>query len=60
MLVLARNVGETVYIGDNISVTINRVSKNGQVSLAFNAPKEVVIMREELKARIETSRVEAD
>ena len=49
-LVLTRRSGETVFIGDDIKVTI--VSSQGnQVKVAFEAPKDVVILRQELLER---------
>ena len=42
MLILTRGVGETLYIGDNITVTVFGVDKN-QVRFGINAPKNVVI-----------------
>jgi carbon storage regulator len=51
MLVLARRVGETIMIGDNITVTILGV-KGNQVRLGTNAPKEVAVHREEIYERL--------
>lgn len=48
-LVLSRRKGETVHIGDNITVTVLDIVR-GQVRLGFSAPKEVTILREELMA----------
>ncbi len=47
MLVLTRKAGESVYIGQDISVTIVKVSGR-QVRLKIDAPREVPILREEL------------
>lgn len=47
MLVLTRKAGETIFIGDNIAVTISTIRGN-QVKVAIKAPKEIAIMREEL------------
>jgi carbon storage regulator len=47
MLVLSRKANERLIIGDNIIVTIVRVS-SGQVRLGIEAPAEVSIRREEL------------
>lgn len=46
-LVLARKVGQRVLIGDNIAVTVVRVVGN-HVSLSFDAPRDINIVREEL------------
>jgi carbon storage regulator len=47
MLVLGRNVGESVIIDDEIVLTVLE-SKNGQIRLGFTAPKEIKIYREEI------------
>ena len=52
MLVLSRKVGEKILIGDKISVTIVRISGGG-VRLGIEAPPELAVIREELKAAIE-------
>lgn len=46
-LVLTRKVGESVLIGDDISVEIVG-QKGGQIKILIEAPDEVVILREEL------------
>ncbi|EIJ36141.1 carbon storage regulator CsrA [Thiothrix nivea] len=51
MLILTRRVGETLMIGDNISVTVLGV-KGNQVRLGINAPKDVAVHREEIFERI--------
>ena len=50
MLILTRRVGETIHIGDNISVTVVEVNGN-QVRIGIAAPKDVVIMRDDAKAK---------
>ena len=52
MLILTRRVGETLMIGDNVSVTVLRV-KGNQVRLGVNAPKDVSVHREEIFERIQ-------
>ncbi|MCW8964258.1 MAG: carbon storage regulator CsrA [Gammaproteobacteria bacterium] len=52
MLILTRRVGETLMIGDNVSVTVLRV-KGNQVRLGVNAPKDVSIHREEIFEKIQ-------
>lgn len=47
MLVLTRQVGETIAIGDDITVTVLSVSGT-QVRLGTEAPDEVIVLREEL------------
>ncbi len=51
MLILTRRIGETVMIGDEVTVTVLRV-KGNQVRLGVNAPKSVSVQREEIFHRI--------
>ena len=51
MLILTRRVGETVMIGNDITVTVLGV-KGNQVGVGVNAPKEVAVHREEISERI--------
>lgn len=51
MLILTRNVGESLIIGDDISVTVLGV-KGNQVRIGVNAPREVPIHREEIHQRM--------
>lgn len=52
MLVLSRRVGERIWIGDQISVTVVRLT-NGGVRLGIEAPPELPVVREELKLKME-------
>jgi carbon storage regulator len=52
MLILTRKVGETLYIGDDITVTITGVNGN-QVKVGVSAPKDVAVHREEIYQRIQ-------
>ena len=51
MLVLGRKIGETVIIGDNVTVTVLGI-QGGQIKFGINAPKEVSVHREEIYERI--------
>jgi carbon storage regulator len=52
MLILTRRVGETLMIGDEVTVSVLSV-KGGQVKVGINAPRNVAVHREEIYKRIQ-------
>lgn len=57
MLILTRRVGETLMIGDDVTVTVLGI-KGNQVRLGVNAPKDVEVHREEIYQRIQKEKSE--
>lgn len=51
MLVLSRNIGQMVQIGDDVSICILAI-KGGQVRIGITAPKHTTIHREEVAEKI--------
>ena len=57
MLILTRRVGETLMIGDEVTVTVLGV-KGNQVRIGVNAPRDVAVHREEIYERIKREQSE--
>lgn len=55
MLILTRRIGETIMIGDKVSMTVLGI-KGNQVRVGINAPKDVGVHREEIYVRIQSER----
>lgn len=51
MLILTRRTGESVMIGDDITITVLGV-RHGQVRIGITAPKNVIVHREEVYERL--------
>ena len=59
MLILTRRVGETLMVGDEVTVTVLGV-KGNQVRIGVNAPREVAVHREEIYERIKHEQIAKD
>lgn len=57
MLILTRRNGETLMVGDDVTVTVLGV-KGNQVRLGINAPKDVSVHREEIYLRIQNEKAQ--
>ena len=57
MLILTRRVGESLMIGDEVTVAVLGI-KGNQVRLGVNAPQNVSVHREEIYERIQQERID--
>ncbi len=58
MLVLRRRAGESIFLGDDIEIAVLEVNSQG-AKLGIRAPRELVILRKELKVAAEQNRAAA-
>jgi len=54
MLVLSRKVGQSIQIGDNVAVTILRISAS-EIRIGIEAPADVTILRQELASPVKAT-----
>ena len=59
MLILTRRVGESLVIGDDITITVLGV-KGNQARLGVNAPRDVAVHREEIMDKIQAGEAPTD
>ena len=57
MLILTRRIGETLMVGEDVTVTVVDV-KGNQVRMGINAPKDVAVHREEVYERVQAEKAQ--
>lgn len=58
MLILSRKMGESIHLGDSVTVTVLGVAR-GQVKIGIDAPRELSVHRDEVYRRIQEERTRA-
>ena len=58
MLILTRRMGEGIVLDENVTIRVVEISK-GVVKLGIDAPKEMLVLREELEQAVKQSNIEA-
>ena len=59
MLILTRRAGETLMVGDEVTVTVLGV-KGNQVRIGIKAPSDVAVHREEIYEKIQQEQMESE
>lgn len=59
MLVLRRRAGESIFLGEDVEIEVLEVNSQG-VKLGIRAPRQLVILRKELKVAAEQNRIAAE
>lgn len=51
MLILSRKIGQSVFIGDDVSVTVVNIGKSS-IKIGVEAPMDTPILREEITSKL--------